>query len=69
MTFPAYDELVFESQPMIPGAGSRLMLLRRGAAVERERIVALFEAEVWDAPEVAEPYVRHMVALIRGDAK
>ena len=36
---------------------------------ERERIVALLESQKWDAPEVAEPYVRHMIALIRGDAK
>lgn len=34
---------------------------------ERERIVALLESEEWDAPEIAEPYVRHMIALIRGD--
>ena len=36
---------------------------------ERERIVALLESQEWDAPEIAEPYVRHMIALIRGDAK
>jgi hypothetical protein len=39
------------------------------AEAERVRIVALLEGEVWDAPEVAEPYVRHIIALIRGEVK
>jgi len=30
---------------MISGAGTRLMLLRRGAGVERERIVALLNGD------------------------
>ena len=34
---------------------------------ERERIVALLEAEVWDSPELPQPYVRHIIALIRGE--
>lgn len=34
---------------------------------ERRRIISLIEAQDWDAPEIAEPYVRHMIALIRGD--
>ena len=34
---------------------------------ERERIVALLEAEVWDSPELAQPYARHIIALIRGE--
>ena len=41
MSFPNYEALHFESQPMVPGSATRLMLLRRGAGVERERIVAL----------------------------
>lgn len=41
--------------------------MAEAAEAERERIVALLEGEEWDAPEVAETYVRHMVALIRGE--
>jgi len=40
---------------------------RMGTLDERERIIALLEAEVWDAPEIAAPYVRHIVALIKGE--
>ena len=58
---------VEDSHPSIPGGHVREALLLRGALIERERVVALLESEKWDAPEVAEPYVRHMVALIRGD--
>jgi hypothetical protein len=39
MSFPDYEALRCESQPAIPGAATRLMLLRRGAGVERERIL------------------------------
>jgi len=39
VSFPDYEALRFESQPAIPGAATRLMLLRRGAGVERERIL------------------------------
>jgi hypothetical protein len=35
-----------------------------GRAFERERIVAALKAEVWDAPEIAEPYVRAIFELI-----
>lgn len=59
--------LVEASHPSIPGANVREGLLLRGALIERERIVALLEAEVWDSPELAVPYVRHIVALIRGE--
>ena len=45
MSFPDYEALRFESQPAISGAGTRLMLLRRGAGVERERIVALLNGD------------------------
>ena len=45
MSFPDYEALRFESQAMIPGAATRLMLLRRGAGVERERIVALLNGD------------------------
>jgi hypothetical protein len=45
VSFPDYEALRFESQPMISGAATRLMLLRRGAGVERERILALIEVE------------------------
>jgi hypothetical protein len=69
VSFPNYDALVVESQPAVPGGDVRLALLRRGAEIERDRIVALLECEVWDAPEVAEPYVRHIVELIDGDPK
>ena len=40
-----------------------------GAVRERERIIALLESEVWDAPEIADPYVRHITALIKGESK
>lgn len=45
MSFPDYEALRFESQPSIPGAATRLMLLRRGAGVERERIVGLLNGD------------------------
>jgi hypothetical protein len=47
--------------------GTLKQAMSEATVAERERIVALLEGEVWDAPEVAEPYVRHMIALIRGD--
>ena len=47
--------------------GTLKQAMSEAAEAERERIVALLDGEVWDAPEVAEPYVRHMIALIRGD--
>ena len=59
--------LVEASHPSIPGANVREGLLLRGALIERDRIVALLEAEVWDAPELAVPYARHIIALIRGE--
>lgn len=34
---------------------------------ERERIIALLESEVWDSPEIATPYVRHIIALIKDE--
>ncbi len=39
MSFPNYDVLFEESNPDIAGSAVRLALLRRGAAVERERIL------------------------------
>ena len=45
MSFPDYEALRFESQPAIAGAATRLMLLRRGAGVERERIVGLLNGD------------------------
>ena len=47
--------------------GTLRKAMAESAEAERERIVALLEAEEWDAPEIAEPYVRHIVALIRGE--
>jgi hypothetical protein len=47
--------------------GTLKQAMSEAAEAERERIVALLDGEVWDAPEVAEPYVRHMIALIRDD--
>jgi hypothetical protein len=41
MTFPDYDALVIESQPGVPGGEVRLALLRRGAEMERQRILGL----------------------------
>lgn len=38
-----YEALVAESNPSMPGAHVRLALLRRGAELEREEIVALLE--------------------------
>lgn len=58
---------VAESHPSVPGANARQALLERGAELERQRIVALFESEEWDAPEIAEPYVRHIIGLIKGE--
>jgi hypothetical protein len=43
MSFPDYDALVVESKPDVPGGEVRLSLLRRGAELERDRIVALLE--------------------------
>jgi excisionase family DNA binding protein len=37
------------------------------AEAERERIVALLETEVWDSPEIATPYVQHIIALIKDE--
>ena len=39
MSFPNYDVLFEESNPDIAGSAVRLALLRRGAALERERIL------------------------------
>ena len=47
--------------------GTLKQAMSEATEAERERIVALLEGDVWDAPEVAEPYVRHMIALIRGE--
>lgn len=47
--------------------GTLRKAMAESAEAERERIVALLEAEVWDAPELAQPYVRHIIALIRGE--
>ena len=41
MTFSDYDALVLESKPDIAGAEVRLAMLRRGAEIEHNRIVAL----------------------------
>ena len=43
--------------------------MAEAASDERARIVALVEGKVWDAPEIAEPYVRHILALIKGEVK
>ena len=43
MSFPDYDALVVESQPGVPGAEVRLAMLRRGAEIEHDRIVALLD--------------------------
>jgi hypothetical protein len=69
VSFPDYEALVVESRPGVPGGEVRLSLLRRGAEIEHDRIVTLLKTELWDAPEIAEPYVRHIVALIDGDPK
>ena len=34
---------------------------------ERRRIVALLESKVWDSPEIATPYVQHIIALIKDE--
>lgn len=47
--------------------GTLRKAMAEAAEAERERIIALLEGVEWDAPEIAEPYVRHMVALIRGE--
>jgi len=41
--------------------------LVEAAEAERERIVALLESEVWDSPEIANPYVQHIIALIKDE--
>ena len=43
MSFPDYDALVEESNPSVPGADVRLALLRRGAEIEHDRVVALLD--------------------------
>ncbi len=43
--------------------------MAESAMTERERIIALLETEVWDSPEIAAPYVQHIVALIKGENK
>jgi hypothetical protein len=43
--------------------------LELGVLRERKRILALLKAEDWDAPEIATPYVRHIIALIKKDTK
>jgi hypothetical protein len=43
VTFPDYDALVVESKPDIAGDEVRLSLLRRGAELEHDRIVALLD--------------------------
>jgi hypothetical protein len=43
VSFPDYEALVVESQPAVPGGEVRLTLLRRGAEIERERILTLLE--------------------------
>ena len=55
------------SDRLVPLPKMYQMGIQAGMKAERERVVALLEAEEWDAPEIAEPYVRHMVALIRGE--
>jgi hypothetical protein len=39
MSFSDYDALLEESQPAVPGGDVRLAMLRRGAEIERERIL------------------------------
>jgi len=41
VSFPDYEALVVESNPDVPGAHVRLALLRRGAEMERQRILGL----------------------------
>jgi hypothetical protein len=41
-----FEALVAESNPTVPGAHVRLALLRRGAEIERERIVQLLKQEM-----------------------
>jgi hypothetical protein len=78
-----YEALVAESNPDVPGAHVRLALLRRGAELERERIVALLEEAFmsqnyswdWDEPaprKMDTKWVRFrgdVLALIKGEAK
>ena len=45
MTFPDFEALVVESKPDVPGANVRLALLRRGAQLERARILEFIEEE------------------------
>jgi hypothetical protein len=43
------------------------MGVEKGVKNEQERIVALLESEVWDSPEIATPYVQHIIALIKDE--
>jgi hypothetical protein len=45
VTFPDYDSLVAESHPSVPGAKVREAMIRRGAELERERIVGLLNSD------------------------
>jgi hypothetical protein len=77
------EALVAESNPSVPGAHVRLALLRRGAEIERERILALIEVErdlcdddVEPALDLDKQYAYHesqamtyLIAKIKGDGE
>ena len=71
MSFPDYDALVVESQQGVPGGEVRLSLMRRGAELERDRIIALLEAQNADYHRLGYPAkygaIAHAITLINGE--
>ena len=63
---------VDEKNPLMPGLAMIeawcKAWTREGREDERERIIALLESQIWDAPEIATPYVQHIIALIKGES-
>lgn len=55
------------SQRLVPLPKMFQMGVEKGVKNEQERIVALLESEVWDSPEIATPYVQHIIALIKDE--
>jgi len=66
-----FDEINPNGNPVVSGIRMieawRKAWTREGREDERERIIALLESEVWDSPEIATPYVQHIIALIKDE--
>jgi hypothetical protein len=64
VSFPNYEALIIESKPHIAGANVRLRLLRRGAEMERERIIEMLKPVLMLGDGLLYD-VKNLVALIR----